>query len=182
MARRTPSFSELPPLPVRAPTPRTQVGLHVGEATAPGNRWRARTATVTVNADDMSASVDALLNHHDDLPRYPSFAPYGILPLKGETLFSPSSRLTTSINHPHLPLTKRTSHMKPKTLNQAIMQEQEREQHIEALSRLSEEKSPSRTTTPSVKCSSACIMLANSFPYPADGIPPPVIPVWPSTP
>ena len=29
--------------------------------------------------------------------------------------------------------------MYPKTLNQAIIQEQEREQHIEALSRLSEE-------------------------------------------
>jgi len=58
MARWTPSFSELPPIPVRAPTPRTQVVLHVGEATAPGNGWSARTGTVTVNGDEMSGSVD----------------------------------------------------------------------------------------------------------------------------
>jgi hypothetical protein len=36
-------------------------------------------------------------------------------------------------------MSARTHHIKPKTLNQAIMQEEEREQHIEALGRLSEE-------------------------------------------
>ena len=47
------------------------VVLNVGDATAPGNGWSARTGTVTVNGDEMSGSVDALLNNNDDLPQYP---------------------------------------------------------------------------------------------------------------
>ncbi len=47
------------------------VVLHVGDATAPGNGWSARTGTVTVNGDEMSGSVDALLNNNDNLPQYP---------------------------------------------------------------------------------------------------------------
>ena len=35
------------------------VVLHVVDATAPGNRWRARTGTVTVNGDEMNGSIDA---------------------------------------------------------------------------------------------------------------------------
>jgi len=47
------------------------VVLHVGDATAPGNGWSARTGTVTVNGDEMSGSVDALPHNNADLPQYP---------------------------------------------------------------------------------------------------------------